>query len=91
MKDGCTKREHYEAAGIPRDQWGIPEFPEGLEHLWHWFLRLNGKRQSGMAANAIPFSEYKSFFEIEGVTPEHWEVAALERLDAIAMEQNDGA
>lgn len=86
MKDGCTRREHYIAAGVPQSDWGLPDFPEGMEHIWHWFNRLHRRRNVGMAECALSSVEYLSFFVLEGASPDAWEINALERLDMIAME-----
>jgi hypothetical protein len=63
-----------------------PEMPIEAAHVWGWFIRLHNTRQSGMGANAITETEIAAFFSNRGMTPLPWEVEALARLDAVAVD-----
>lgn len=57
------------------------EPPEDAEYLWQWFCRLSGRRQSGMGPAPISWPQMEAFFRCQGVTPDDWEMRALELLD----------
>lgn len=62
------------------------EFPAEVEHIWHWFLQLNAKRQQGMSGiNPISESEIYYFFCNRHATPEAWEIDALAALDVVVI------
>lgn len=85
MKGGKhTKREHYESAGIPRDQWGLPDLPEAMYYLWDWFIKLHNQRQSGMGENPISWTEIDSFCRLMRVRLDPWEVEVILQLDMTA-------
>jgi hypothetical protein len=79
-----SKREHYIAAGIPREQWGLPDPPEGLLYLWGYFLKLSNRRQSGMGVNPITYTELDGFMRLSKVSLEAWEVDLIFALDDVA-------
>lgn len=91
MSDGTTLRDHLEVVqrmtNKPQPELQTGNIPDCVKHVWYWFLRLNAKRtSSGMgSANPITYTEIKSFFELEGIVPESWEMSLLERFDRVAM------
>ena len=86
MKDGHTKREHYIAAGVPEEEWGIPEFPIVLYDLWQWFLKLHGSRGSGLGPAPITEESIGWFFHTRRIAPQGWQLDAIRMLDRIALE-----
>lgn len=72
---------------MPEEGINPVEFPETAQSVWRWFLILNGKRQSGMAGpSPIPESEIGWFFRNRGITPQGWEIDAIDALDRVATE-----
>jgi hypothetical protein len=64
----------------------MPDFPESLRKVWHYFIELCGARTSGMnGADPLSYSEIKAWNELtcSDITPE--EVAIIKRLDAEYM------
>lgn len=47
---------------------------------------ISSKRQSGMGPNAIADSEINAFFQKHKITPEPWQLKAIDRLDQLALE-----
>ena len=72
---------------MPEEGINPETLPEVCASAWNWFLRLSGTRQSGMSG-PLPISntEMLAFFELEGCRPEYWEMSAIRRLDAVALE-----
>lgn len=62
------------------------EPPEDTEYLWQWFCRLSGRRQSGMGPAPISWPQMEAFFRCQSVTPDDWEMRALELLDNTWLE-----
>lgn len=85
MKDGKTKREHYIAAGVPVEDWGLPEFPDLLFDLWHWFLELHSDRCGGMGG-PITHLIIDAFCRVRGIRLQGWEIDGIRMLDNIALE-----
>ncbi len=90
--DGCTLRQNLEV--IQRQ--GIvvpeldnePELPRVFEEVWYWFLKLNTKRTSGaIQPNSISYQEMKSYFDLQGYSPEEWEIEAIDLLDEIVLQE----
>ena len=62
-------------------------FPESMADVWRWFMTLNRKRPQGFSGvQAISEAEIGWFFINRGITLEGWELEALDRLDAVALE-----
>lgn len=80
-----TVRENYEAAKIPREQWGYPEFPLMLAYLWDIFVALCATRSAGMQANAITYTEMLSYSTLHNITLTQFDISAIQQLDAIAL------
>ena len=65
-----------------------PECPFELEHIWKWFLELNGGRTSnGFGPNAVTFAEIHAWSILTGNTPSPWEVGMLKRLDSVYLKE----
>lgn len=89
--DGASFREHLlsvqKLTGKPQPELNGPELPQGAYFVWSWFVKLSSKRTSnGFGMNPISYTEMKSFFDLEGVIPEDWELEILNRLDYMALE-----
>lgn len=77
---------------MPAEGVNQTEFPETAQDVWHWFLTLNAKRQSGMGGQSpIAESEIGWFFRNRHITPQGWEFDALDALDRLAMESTSEA
>ncbi len=90
-KDGRTLRETLATVTrmtgrTPADAINPIELPPQVEHLWHWFLRLNNKRQQGYHS-AAPLSEADIgwFFHSRRIVLAGWELDAIDALDAVAL------
>lgn len=72
---------------MPEEGINPVDLPEVAWHVWEWFLQLSGSRQSGIAG-PVPLSnlEILAFFQLEGVSPDGWELQAIRALDRVAME-----
>ena len=63
------------------------EFPEVARAAWHWFMKLDAKRQPAMAGlSPISESEIGWFFRNRSITPDGWEFDAIDALDRLAIE-----
>lgn len=86
MKDGFTRREHYKAAGLPEDKWGIPEMPVLLAHVWEWFCDLSAQRGTGVnGADPISWTEMQAYFSMRGEVPSQIDLKAIQQLDSIML------
>lgn len=90
--DGCTLREHYEAAARqgrrPADLDGPPCPPE-LVHVWKWFLALSGGRgNNGFGPDAIRWLDIDAWARLNRVAPTPYELACLQAVDAVFMEES---
>lgn len=79
-----SKREHYEAAKLPRSEWGLPEPPQSLLYVWGLYLKISARRQTGMGFNPITYTELDSFFRICSVKLKAWEVDLFFAIDDLA-------
>lgn len=61
----------------------LKQIDPAVDHLWTWFARLGRRRPSG---RPITWSEMASFFALNGIRPQKWEVEALEALDDLYIE-----
>ena len=92
--DGSTLREHLEQVqkitGRPQPELqDAPELPEASYYVWNWFVKLNSKRGSnGFGMNPLTYTEMYSFFKLQGIFPEQWELDLLEELDSVALKQS---
>jgi hypothetical protein len=69
---------------MPQEGINPVEFPQAASHVWLWFLSLNAKRPPAMhGISPIPESEIGWFFRNRGITPEAWEIEAINRLDLV--------
>lgn len=88
---GVTLRETYQTVErmtgkMPEDGINPVEFPESMDQVWTWFLRLCSKRPPAMAGiSPIPESEIGWFFHNRGIEPEIWVLDAINELDAVAI------
>lgn len=66
-----------------------PDQPEGTEHIWHWFLELNRRREQ--AGAPITHIAMAAFFGLYGITPDAWELHAIEALDDLLLKEFHGS
>lgn len=59
----------------------LPPFPEELRPVWQRFLRLSRRRQAGMAANPLTFTEIEAFARLSRIELSAWEADLYCRLD----------
>lgn len=90
-KDGKSLRETLEVVErmtgqMPEEGINPVEFPDLLYDLWHWFLRMNAGRCSGMGPAPITEQEIGWFFRNRKIAPEVWQLDAIRMLDGIALE-----
>ena len=85
MKDGHSRRDHYKAAGLPPEKWGIPDLPATLAHVWEWFCDLSAGRSVGMAANPISWADMQAYFALTGEVPSKFELDAIRKIDYMAI------
>lgn len=71
----------------PKELEELIELPECMSEYWQWFLKLNARRPSGMGVSAIPYSEMLAFFSLNGLTPDPYEIEAIELFDKIALKE----
>lgn len=58
------------------------ELPDSCRHVWYWFNELSNTRSEGFnGALPITFTEIKSYFDLQKLEPQDWEVQLLKRLD----------
>ena len=80
-----SKREHYQAAGEPYENWGYPPFGMCLAYLWELFLSLHRARNVGMQLSAINYSDILAFQTLHNTHLSRFELEAIEILDTIAL------
>jgi hypothetical protein len=59
----------------------LPEFPDELDYLWGHFVRLSGRRQSGMGANPLTYQEVEAYERKSLARLSAWDVSVIMRLD----------
>ncbi|MGA0604856.1 phage tail assembly chaperone [Phenylobacterium sp. VNQ135] len=64
----------------------LPPFPDELDWLWGQYLRLSRRRQSGMGANPISYSEIEAYERKALVTFTAWESDLLMRVDDAVLD-----
>lgn len=69
------------AAFMGKPEKEIPDFPEEMHHVWSWFLDLSRRRTTGMAPNAIGYSEIDAYCRLFGIEMMPWEIDTLTCLD----------
>lgn len=89
-KDGHSLRETLKVVEerkgfMPEEGVNPVEFPELLYDLWRWFLNLNSSRPSGMGSTPILESEIRAYYLNRSLTLHGWQLDAIRRLDAVAM------
>lgn len=71
---------------MPEEGINPAEFPDLLYDLWRCFVDLHSSRRRGLnGVEPIAFEEIQAYSELHGLKFEHWEVAAIKALDAVAM------
>lgn len=89
MPDGYTRMQHYEAAGVPPEEWGIPPMPPGMSYLWDWFVALaSGRGSGGLAANPISWEAMQAFFAFMGERPTIADINAIKMLDRMSLSEH---
>jgi len=92
QEDKATLRHHLEVVWRrtgkkPQQLQEAPELPESVAHIWSWYVELSRKRQAAMSGVApLLESEIGWFFANRGITPELWELDAINALDRSAIE-----
>ena len=62
------------------------ELPSEAAHVWHWFLELHESRSQGMnGPQPITNLEILAYAGLTGIQFEGWELAAMRRLDRLAL------
>lgn len=56
-------------------------------HLWHWFLELNKRRDTSMGHASITHIAMAAFFGLYGITPEAWELHAIDALNDLYLKE----
>lgn len=64
-----------------------PDQPEGTEHIWHWFMEMTKRRESGTPITHIAMA---AFFGLYGINPDAWELRAIEALDDLLLKEIHG-
>ena len=82
-----SKREHYQAAGEPYENWGYPPFCVCLAYLWELFLSLHRARHVGMQQSAINYSDILAYSALHQIHLTSFELEAIEILDNIALSE----
>ena len=58
------------------------ELPDACRHVWYWFHDLNNTRSEGFnGALPITYTEIKSYFDLQKLEPQDWELSLLKRFD----------
>lgn len=71
---------------MPEEGINPVEFPEVGVQVWDWFIRLAAKRPQAISGiSLISESQIGWFFRNRGITPEGWELEAIEALDRLAL------
>lgn len=84
QKDGHTLREHLEAAkkqGADPAELRDLVAPEGVEHVWQWFLALHRGRASGFGPSGLSHAEIEAWSRLYGLRPSPFELDCLVALD----------
>lgn len=68
-----------------------PEMPDGVQHIWQWFLELNKRRDPGVGRSPITYTSMAAFFGLYGFTPDAWELRAIESLDDLILKESNGS
>lgn len=87
--DGSKKGDHMDAARrhplFKASEEPEPRCPIEVEYLWDWFCRIAGKRQIGMAANALASSEILDWQRRYRLRFEPFEESVIDRLDSLYL------
>jgi hypothetical protein len=67
----------WEQTGVMPPELEAVDCPPILEHVWRWFIQLNGQRQIGMNANPLSFQEIISWANLMHTHPTPFEVECL--------------
>ena len=72
----------------PPELQNLIELPESCYDVWSWFIELHNTRTStGFGANPITYSDMHSFFALNCIQPEQWEIKLIRAMDNIVLEQ----
>ncbi len=72
---------------MPEEGINPEESPDVLYDLWAQFLELNASRRGGLnGPEPISHVDLHAFCSLHRVRFEGWELAAIRRLDAVALE-----
>ena len=87
--------EDYEArTGKEAKELDGPQFPDGLEYVWHWFCELDRARTgSGFGANPVSWRELCAWARTRRVQLSRFETDCLMALDGVrlvALAKSDG-
>ena len=85
MKDGCTLRQHLEAAraqGADPAELHGPECPPEAAYVWRLFCALNAKRTGGMGPGPIASTEIEAWSRLRGLRLTVVELDWIDALDA---------
>lgn len=64
----------------------LPVVPEGVEHVWQWFIDLSRAREVGFEdVQVIAWRDMWAYFDLMGIAPERWEVRAIRALDDLYL------
>lgn len=66
------------------EDWGLPDPPLLLLHVWQWFCDLAERRKPGAA---LEWGEMESYFALTGERPTRFEIQALCAIDRIALQK----
>jgi hypothetical protein len=72
----------WEQTGVKPDELVEVDCPEGIKHVWGWFLRMHKRRGMGATApNPITHPEIMAWAYLADTDPTPFEVECLEGLD----------
>jgi hypothetical protein len=71
----------------PAELDSIIELPHSMYELWRFFIELHNSRSSnGFGVNPLSYTEIDSYFRLQQIVPEVWEVSTIKKLDSVALE-----
>lgn len=60
--------------------------PSAVAHLVDWFWELDNSRQgNGSGPNPLAWSDIEAWTRLMGITPEPWELRALQQMDHVQL------
>jgi hypothetical protein len=87
VKTGGCVRDHLEQVwqqtGVMPPELVGHELPDAIQHVWNWFLKLNGRRGIGFnAPNPITYQDILAWSHLMQIEPTPFEVDCIVDLDA---------